>query len=294
MENSINYDFQNIDNPYFNFSFDKDPTMHNIDLFGYQPNFDFNEPIDKNIIINNIIGLPTKETMNIKKAKDEMNHIKDKTNVNNEPINKKEKINKKGKNFLLGRKKREDLGSGKHNKFCDDNLRKKCKHLVLDNTFNFINDKIKEMYNGNLGKGMFVKKLLILNQKQKSEASIQYNKDFMKKSLVEIFSEEISSRYTIHHPSHNYFLIKALSNEKDKNKKNYFTKLFSITFIDCLKHFIGSKKIEELEGLKTFENVKEKYEDDEDYLKSLEYCIMNYEDIINNKRTRIRKENKKE
>ena len=232
--------------------------------------------------------------MNIKKAKDEMNHIKDKTNVNNEPINKKEKINKKGKNFLLGRKKREDLGSGKHNKFCDDNLRKKCKHLVLDNTFNFINDKIKEMYNGNLGKGMFVKKLLILNQKQKSEASIQYNKDFMKKSLVEIFSEEISSRYTIHHPSHNYFLIKALSNEKDKNKKNYFTKLFSITFIDCLKHFIGSKKIEELEGLKTFENVKEKYEDDEDYLKSLEYCIMNYEDIINNKRTRIRKENKKE
>ena len=52
MENSINYDFQNIDNPYFNFSFDKDPTMHNIDLFGYQPNFDFNEPIDKNIIIN--------------------------------------------------------------------------------------------------------------------------------------------------------------------------------------------------------------------------------------------------
>lgn len=40
-----------------------------------------------------------------------------------------------------------------------------------------------------------------------------------------------------------------------------------------------------------FDNIKSKYENDEDYLKSLEYYIMNYEEIINNKRTR--KENKK-
>ena len=135
--------------------------------------------------------------------------------------------------------------------------------------------------------------MLILNQKQKSNASIQYNKDFLKKTLGEIFSEEISSRYTSHHPLHNYFLIKALTSDKNEERQNYFKKLFRITFIDCLNHFIGIKMIEELKGLDTFENIKTKYEDDKDYLKSLENCITNYENIINNKRARIRKENKK-
>ena len=40
----------------------------------------------------------------------------------------------------------------------------------------------------------------------------------------------------------------------------YFKKLFSITFIDCLKHFIGSQKIEELEGLKEFERRIRRFE----------------------------------
>ena len=71
----------------------------------------------------------------------------------------------------------------------------------------------------------------------------------------------------------------------------YFKKLFSITFIDCLKHFIGSQKIEELEGLKEFENIQSQYEEDEDYLKSLKYYIMNYEGII--KKKRARKPNRK-
>ena len=40
-----------------------------------------------------------------------------------------------------------------------------------------------------------------------------------------------------------------------------------------------------------FDNIKSKYENDADYLKSLDYYIMNYEEIMNNKR--IRKEDKK-
>ena len=77
-------------------------------------------------------------------------------------------------------------------------------------------------------------------------------------------------------------------------KKNYFTKLFSNTFEDCLKHFIGSQKIEELEGLKEFNNIKSQYEDDEDYLRSQEYYIMNYEKIMSNKRTKKSKKAQKE
>ena len=296
MENLNNSNFDiidKIDDPYFNLSVDKAPIMNNRDSFDYRPNCDLdsNVPVNNNIIANNIIGLPTKETMSINEKKDERNPIKDdKTNYTNYSIDKKKKINKKGQISLLGRKKRAESQDGEHNKFSDDNLRKKVKHLVLDTAFNFINDKINEIYKGNIGHGIFIKKLLLINQKQKSESSIQYNKDFLQKTLGEIFSEKISSRYTKHNPYHNYFLIKALTSDKNENN-NYFKKLFNITFIDCLEHFIGIKKVEELEGLDTFENIKTKYEDDADYLKSLKFCIMNYEKIINNKRTRIRKQN---
>ena len=77
-----------------------------------------------------------------------------------------------------------------HNKFSDDNLRRKCKHIVLENTMNFINDKIVDFY-GNIGKGMFIKKLLIINQSQITNATILFNKIFLNKTLGEIFSDKI-------------------------------------------------------------------------------------------------------
>ena len=76
--------------------------------------------------------------------------------------------------------------------------------------------------------------------------------------------------------------------------KNYFIKLFSITFLDCLKYFRGSQRIEELEGLKKFNKIKSKYEGGMEYLNALEYYIMNYEGITNNKRTRRPRKKEKE
>jgi len=244
---------------------------------------------DNNSNINNrLFALPTRETLNEKEIKNKdkvkTNQIKVEETQINYP-NEKEK-NETKKNGLLGRKRKGDSGSGDHNKFSEDNLRRKCKHLVLDSTFNFINKKIKEKYEGKIGCGRFIRQLLILNQKQKSDASIQFNKDFLNKNLGEIFSEIISSRYTTYHPYHNKYLIKMLTNEQNEDKKNYFTKLFSISFADCLKHFRGSKKIEELEGMNGFDSIKYKFESDADYLKSLEYYIMNYDEIMNKKRTR--------
>ena len=78
------------------------------------------------------------------------------------------------------------------------------------------------------------------------------------------------------------------------HKLLYFEKLFSITFIECLKHFRGSQKMKELECLKEFNDIKSQYEEDEDYLRSLEYFIMNYEEIINNKRARNGNKKEKE
>jgi len=280
MEPYLGCDLDFIDNLFINISENKKSKKNNINLIEDRQNFGFNynKPQDNN---NLLIGLSTKTNVNKKNNKGQINQIKidEIYQIKNENKENKEKK-------LLGRKKREDLGSGEHNKFSGDNLIRKVKYLVLDNAFKFINEKIKKIYNGNIGNGIFVKKLFTINHRQISEATIQFNKDFLNKTLGEIFSEDISSRYTTYNPRHNHFLIKALINEKDEDKKNYFKKLFNITFVDCLKHFRGTQKIEELKGMKGFNDIKSKYEDDTDYLICLEHIIMNHEEVINNKRAR--------
>ena len=228
----------------------------------------------------------TNEKMNELKTKPTTNDLK---NENSEKISHNEAV---GTNLTIIKKKRGRPGTtGKHNKFCDDNIRTKCKHLVLKSVLEYINKKIEEKYNGNIGQGIFIKKLLVINQKQKSDASIQFNKVFLDKTLGDIFSENISSRYTTYPPNHNNILIKELLNDKDESKNTYFKKLFSLTFSDCLKHVRGSQIKEELEGLKGFDNINSEFRNDEDYLKIIKYYIMNYEDIIKNKRVRKIKKN---
>ena len=155
------------------------------------------------------------------------------------------------------------------------------------------NQKINEAYNGNIGKGIFEKKLLTLNQKQISEASIEFNKNFLDKTIGDIFSEKISSRYTNYQETHNKNVINCLKNDEKKSNRNYFTALFNLNFRDSLKHFRGSERIPLLNGLIGFDIIKDNYRDDPDYLKSLDYYIMNFEEIINNKRGRGKKKVKK-
>jgi hypothetical protein len=271
-----------------NTSDDKETKTNNTNLIELRNNLCLNNNIshDNDIQINNILlGALAKTTMDEQNNKDELNQSENDNEVYYKKPIKGDTIDKK-QTKLLGRKKRNDEESGEHNKFSDDNLRRKVKHLVLDNIFKFINEKIKKIYNGKIGHGIYIKKLLKINQKQISDASIQFNKDFLYKTLGDIFSEDISGNYTTYHPRHNKFLIIALTLDKDEDKKNYFKKLFSIIFVDCLKHFRGSQTIEELEGLQKFNNIKSKYEDDKEYLSTLEYYIMNYEEIINNKKAR--------
>ena len=47
-----------------------------------------------------------------------------------------------------------------HTKFSYDNLKRKCKHLVIENVMDFINKKINEVYQGNIGDGLFKKQLM--------------------------------------------------------------------------------------------------------------------------------------
>ena len=71
----------------------------------------------------------------------------------------------------------------------------------------------------------------------------------MQKTLQDIFSEKVSSRYNTVSEDHNRKVIFNLINTGNEEKKNYFKKLFSLTFLQCLKHFRKEEEINELKGL---------------------------------------------
>ena len=185
-------------------------------------------------------------------------------------------------------------GTKKHkSKFTFDNLKRKSKHLVIENAMDFINKKIKEAYNGNIGEGIIKKELVKLNQTQKKNSSAEFNQSFIHKTLKEILSQKITKKIKFLDEEHNKKLIETLIEEK----KDEFENLFSITFIDCLDHFIGKKQIKELEGLTLFSELKEQileeYEEDgESFYENLEIFMKEFEQRINNAKPRKRKSTK--
>ena len=194
----------------------------------------------------------------------------------------------------LGRKRISDRKKVGHNKFSDDNLRRRTKCIVLNYVEYFINEKIKEVYNGNVGIGIFKKQLLKLNKYQISNSTITYNQQFLHKKLGDIFSDDISKKFTNYNKKHNKEVIEELMNEKNEFIKDFFRNLFNITFLQLLKHFRGDEIIQELQGMKLLYQIKDESssyeedneEDNEAYIKVLKYYINNFEIIIMGKKAR--------
>lgn len=221
----------------------------------------------------NYIKITEKETQKENSEKEEED------NGEKNFLNKKTKESNDSDNRYLKKEKKQKK---KHTKYSDDNMRRKCKHIVINSLFNFINHKIYDLYNGNIGKGIKIKQLQKLNPTQKSKSNIQFNKEFLQKPLRDIFSDKLSGRITFFCPEHNKKLIERLLNENDIVKKVYFNDLFNLSFLQCLEHFRGSKFYYELNGMDDMRKELKNYEDKE-YAHSLEYYLNNYEKIINNK-----------
>ena len=203
-------------------------------------------------------------------------------NINDMQKQKKEKK-------LLGRKCKNSGESGEHNKFSDDNLSRRCKHIILNYLYIFINYLIKNVYNVSEENKI---QLLKINQKQVLNTKVDYNLNFLNKTLKDIYSDNISTKYRNYPPQHNKILIEQLLNEKNETKKNIFEKLFSLTFFDCLKYFRGDINIDILDGMvrldKACENFKNE-KDYEDYMPIFRNFMINFETIIKNKKVRDRK-----
>ena len=312
-EDYIYYDDENYDEIEKSFNNDVDNVIYskNVSEIKYT---ELPTKVTNNDLINyNEYDLQDKNNNNEHNSQDEINNnhqdLEDKNNNNGQNLNLQDQINIKIKdkencinktnsnnNFdtsFLNKKKERIKKSGAHNKFSDDNLRRKCKHLILKTTLDYINKQILQKYNNNIGNGIFRKQLLTINQKQKADATVQFNKDFLDKSLKDIFSENISSRYTIFPFNHNEKVINELINDTDEIKSQYFKKLFNLTFTQCLEHFRKTKFFEELKGLNGLTFINHKYGNDREYLETLHYYIMNYEKITKNKRARNRKKKEK-
>jgi hypothetical protein len=220
------------------------------------------------------------------------NNTKDKNNLNGNKESKKRGRKRKRSDINESDKKEKNKDSNTHDRYSDDNMRKKCKNIILKFALEFLNKKIKEQYDNNIGRGKLRKELKILNQDEKVNSTVNIEKSFLFKTLKDIFSENISARLSNFPKNHNKILIESLIEEKDEEKKQYFIKLFNITFLDCLKYFRGEETgIGELEGFKTISSIKETLieEQGEEYFDLFMYYMKNFKDIIESKKARKKK-----
>jgi hypothetical protein len=184
-------------------------------------------------------------------------------------------------NLLLKKKKREKKEKKKtknhiHTKFATDNLYRKCRSLVLNYTLEYLNYQIKKIYEGNIGNGINIKKLLDINQEQKSQNTIKEFNDLKNKTLKEIFSSIISTKYTSYLPNHNELIIHKALMDKDENKRKKFTKLFNLTFADCIQKFLGNDNSEDSEGFQLFDNIKYKLKETNEYIIKIKEALIKF------------------
>ena len=263
--------------------------------------------VDKpDIGINNFEGEIEKEKEEddvSKMKKNEKINMDDSHSTYNQTQNKSKKIDDNNKKFLNKKTKRSRSNPNNpnpHNKYSYDNILKKCKTLVLNSVMEFINKKIREIYNNNIGNGIFTKQLYTLQRDQNQNTKIKDNREFLTKKLVDIFKNKISTKYTYPPEENNINVIDRLLNEKDEEKRTYFQKLFNLTFIDCLNHLINKNYINVLDGLTYFDEIikdsrelkrKRIEKEDKEYLVTLKNYLNNYEREIYKRKPRKSKKN---
>lgn len=141
------------------------------------------------------------------------------------------------------------------------NIIRKSKKVIFDTALIFINNIIYLVYNGNIGHGIFKKELKKINPKENKNTVVTHNRNILNKSLKDIFSNNISVKYTGIRSDYNKVIIEQLLNEKNEVIKKIFTDLFSKTvldFISMLKEPNGElKEIYENNLLKSTKKDKE-------------------------------------
>ena len=222
---------------------------------------------NKEINENNNIGIIKEEDI-FKMNKDEFNNI----NISNEK-NEDNNLNKKRKR------------NNNKNYFNSDKIIKKIRVSILKAIIRFINKKIEIDFNNNLGIGINLKQFLQISKKDLSHSKINFDQEFLRKTLKEILSFNISEKYSNYISTHNKNLVNYLLNLDNKGEN--YKKLFELTFLDCIEYIRGTKYINILDGLDKIDDIVKyvKYID-EDEMENFKHYLLNYESILYGKRPR--------
>ena len=193
------------------------------------------------------------------------------------------KINKK-----IGRIKKNSGYIGKHNKLSEDNVIRKIKRRFLENVRIYINKEYKKYYMKNK-KSMNNNWLKKISPKCYGQIKKIDNIKWFNSKIYEVFSENLSLRYSSHSLDSNKKNIQRLllSNESNSVKDILNTKV-EVLF----SKYIGNVKIEGFKTLK--DDIKEiekqmkesEQEDINKYLKKYEDTAKNMKDIFDKKSER--------
>ena len=194
---------------------------------------------------------------------------------------------------VIGRKKKNSVEIGLHNKFSQDNLIRRFKYFFFQKLKDFTNEQISDIYLGNIGHGIFSKKLLEVENSKINNNSVSFNLELLYKTISELFSCRLNRKYSLYNEDHNINLINQLKNEKDIDKLQKINKLFENSFLNCLEHLRGTKNYEGLEGLENkyneiLDELSKKGESKE-YIELFKDIIFNYEKYLYRKKKRNRK-----
>ena len=206
------------------------------------------------------------------------NNIDKKTIIPSEKNIEENFINQKRKQ---GRKKKDSLEEGQHNKKTFDNILRRIKNSLLNSFRILLNSKIKNAYNFKKLRKKW--KLLKINPKHARNSNIEFNKVFIHKSLKEIFSEETTIK-NLCNRDHNKILIEQLLKEKNTEKRKIFEILFNLTFLDLMKYSVGERPdLIELKGLSLSQKLLNEMALDEEYSELIFDILKNIETILENK-----------
>lgn len=247
-------------------------------------------PMETNNILD-IIDNPSINSTNENKVKEffnfELPFIKQE--VREHPLKKQKifeiiKMNKK-----IGRIKKNSIYKGKHDKLSEDNIIRKIKRRFHEKLRLYIN----EQYRNYCLKNKYLKStdnwLKKISPKISCQIKKKDNLKWFKSKIFEIFSENISSKYTAHPLNSNKLKIKNLLSLNDDNK---IKKILNSTVEVLFDKYINNEKIDgfqtlndDIEELKSqMESSKEK--DIKEYLIKYERIAKNMKNIFENKTDR--------
>ena len=170
-----------------------------------------------------------------------------------------------------------------------DNLLRKAKKVIFNSILEYDNYIITKAYNYNIGQGINIKKLFKINYSQIKNTQTDFNKKLLNTPQKDIFSSNITSKYSNFPPEHNKILINKLLEEEDLEKRKIFNNLFNTTLLEFIQHLIGQKNKEELNGLDAlFKKQLIEMENNKGY-DELKNTINDYEKIFEDKKPRTNK-----